>query len=157
MLKAAGAFWIAVVITFAGPCCSVADGARQVIDGAKNPEEIPDQIAWLMFFKTIADGTNAPTHSARSALIRQAGFDASEADDLIFAANEAMARIHAMEVPILRSSMTTDAKVQALRRQRDLILEDVVAGLRARWSPEAGERFRAHIDQRVKRGTRITK
>jgi hypothetical protein len=49
-----------------------------------------------------------------------------------------------------------DAKTRMLRSQRDAILRDVVSDLLSRLRPAAAEKFRNHIQNRVKRGITIT-
>lgn len=135
---------------------SVIAADRVLVDGARNPEKIPDETAWLMLFRSVADGPGVPGRDVRAAFLSSAGFSDVEANVVINAANEAMARIRSMEGPILSAYPTASAKVEALRGQRDAILRDVVGTLLQRLSAEGAEKFRAHINARVKRGVRIT-
>ncbi len=132
-----------------------AQASKAVIDGSKTPEQIPDAVAWLMLFKTIADSPTAPDHQTRAAFIRDAGFTDEEIEVVLSTANEAMTRVREMENTIIPSSLNADLKTQKLRSQRDMILTDVVHTLLARLSPEAAEKFRKHIDNRVKRDIKI--
>lgn len=143
-----------MLLCLAPSCIIAAD--RVLVDGAKNPEKIPDETAWLMLFRSLADGPGAPGRDVRAVFLHSAGFSNVDANVVINAANEAMARIHSMESPILNAYPTASGKTEALRAQRDSILRDVVAILLQRLSPEAADKFRAHINSRVKRGVRIT-
>ncbi len=132
-------------------------GAKTVIDGAVTPQNIPDETAWLMLFTTIADGPNAPTYNVRTGFLAAGNFDKAAVADIMAAANEAMARIHAMESQIMASALSGDAKTQALLSQRDAIIRDVVAGLMQRASIANATKIRAHITDHVKPGVRIVR
>ncbi|MGJ5818869.1 hypothetical protein [Paludibaculum fermentans] len=144
-----------VLLLCLAPSCVIA-ADRVIIDGVKNPEKIPDETAWLMLFRSVADGPGAPGRDVRAVFLSSAGFSSVDANIVINAANEAMARIRSMESPILNAYPTASSKTEALRAQRDSILRDVVAILLQRLSPEAADKFRTHINSRVKRGVRIT-
>ena len=130
--------------------------AGQVIDGATDPEKIPNEVAWLMLFKSIADAPNAPDWEVRASFVRPAGFTNAEVTAVISAANQAMFRIGAMEARILLSSLPMDQKTKVLRAERDSILRDAVSDLLLRMSPEGARKFREHVDSHVKRRIKIT-
>ena len=134
----------------------VVQASAQVIDGSKNPEKVPDEITWLMLFTTIADGPNTLNYNMRATFLRPAGFTDAEIGGIVAAANEAMARIQTMEQTVLGSASGTDDKTPVLLSQRDAILRDVVTSLLLRLSPDAGEKFRKHIIEKVKPGITIT-
>ncbi len=138
-----------------GQTAKSAIGAR-TIDGAQTPELIPDETAWLMLFTTIGDGPKAPEYKVRASMVGSAGFAETDTQSVIAAATEAMARIRAMELPILNSSASMDSKTQVLRFRRDEILRDVVSKLLSRLSPDFGAKFQAHIKGSVKTHIRIT-
>lgn len=143
----------AVLLCLAPQWAIAAD--RVIVDGAKNPERIPDRTAWLMLFRSVADGPNAPDRPTRAALLGTSGLSSVDINTVILAANEALARIHSMEGPILNAFPASE-KAAAMRAQRDEILLDVVTSLCQRLTPEAAEKFRVHIRERVKRRIRIT-
>ncbi len=131
-------------------------GSTGVINGATSPEKIADEVAWRMFFKAIADGPGAPAYSVRATVVRSAGFSDDESLGIISAANEALARIRSMEATVMPMNANMDAKTRMLRSQRDAILREVVSDLLSRLKPAAADRFRDHIQSRVKRGITIT-
>lgn len=130
--------------------------SAQIIDGAKNPEQIPDEVAWLLLFKTVADAPSAPEYEVRAALLRRSGLSDLEISNVVQAANDAMSRISAMESDIQKSSLSMDQKTASLRARRDVILRDVVRELALSMSPEPAEKFRRHVNEHVKRRIRIT-
>lgn len=138
-----------------GASSQAATQPTQPIDGSKTPEKIPDEVAWLMLFQTVADGPNAPAFAVRAALLRQSGLADSDIQLVVSAATDAMSRIAAMEASVPKASMGSDAATQALRSQRDAILHDAIDGLSKRLSPDAANKFTRHVNDHVKRRTHI--
>jgi hypothetical protein len=131
-----------------------AQTSQAVIDGSKTPEQIPDTVAWLVLFRIISDQPNAPDHRSRAAFLRPAGFSGDEVEIVMSAANDAMARVAAME-SALTNMPNAGQKTQMLLSRRDVILTDGVNALLARLSSDAADRFRNYVSDYVKRGIKI--
>lgn len=131
----------------------VSAASRRVIDGKQNPELVPDTVAWLMLFKSVADGPRAPSYRSRAALVASSGLSEYQIRQLISAANDATQQIHQMEEEVFATAMADDAKTRALRARRDGIVTATANQLLARLDVGGAEKLRQHVDKKVK--TRI--
>ncbi len=128
----------------------------RVIDGSKEPESIPDTVAWLMLFKVLADGPDALPFDTRVVFLKETELTPGQKTRLILAANRVSERVKEMEGPIMNSSLDMDAKTRRLRAERDAIINGVVNELLIHELPyEAGEDLRRHVREAVKRGIRM--
>jgi hypothetical protein len=126
-----------------------------VINGALTPEKIPDEVAWLMLLTSIADGPSSAPYAVRASMLRPLGLSTAEADLVVGAANEAMARIGAMEVEVKRLSLTDEKATQTLIARREAIVRDVAASLQLRLQSDSGVKLKSHLDGNVKRCIQI--
>ena len=134
---------------------SQAGASAQVVDGAKTPEKIPDEVAYLMLFRTLADGPDAPEYKTRSMIIHNEGLSDADTDSIILAANEAMTRIASMELGVSQSTVPNDSKTALLQTQRNAILRDVAATLQLRLSSASATKFQEYLKTKVKTSIRI--
>jgi hypothetical protein len=146
------------------PPSAVADPPG-TIDGAKNPELIPDDVAYRLIFLAFAmpeDATAEQKARARGK-INSIGFNDDDADAFL----RLLAEFHKGLVPIdtevaeiyrrspILSPYSTDAaRVRELGKQREKLVGDTIAALPARLSPEGVARLQAYLQQ-AKRGMKI--
>ncbi len=136
------------------------------IDGAKNPELIPDEVALRMIVLAVAeppDATDEMKERARSKL-NPIGLDEDDAiaflallsefqgqaEDLDEQANAILVR-----APIPHTASTDYSSLVEIGRQRDQLLGNVVAAIPARLSGQGLERLMAYLPQ-AKKGMKIT-
>lgn len=138
-----------------------------VIDGAKNPEKIPDHIAYSLMFDLIAGReTETEKHRVRY-YIKQIGLNDGDVDTVINAAEEYYQRVSVLgnqakkikdrNHPV-HDSLTVEEEKQLkqLDKQRKSIVRDVIASLLRSLSNEGVVEMREHIDGRVKRKTKMS-
>lgn len=148
---------------------------RGTIDGARNPELIPDHVAYLLMFRFIAGGQTAGTRERIEPYIRQIGlgdqecsscprrrnFEDRDADinALLAAADEFQQRVGALDNQVIEikrrnwpnPSPEVMAQLTRLQRQKEAIVMEIMASLPGRLSAEGMDRLRVHINERVKR------
>jgi hypothetical protein len=135
------------------------------IDGAKNPELIPDETAWRMVFLGIAEPESATEEQkARAeAKIASIGLNKQDAEAFLYLLSQFQTRLDALTAQMVdiqkRSPMmhplSTDA--EQMRELIDRTYElyaDTTAALPAKLSPEGLEKLRAYM-QETKRTTKI--
>ena len=147
------------------------------IDGSKNPELIPDQVAYSMLFKLIAGRTTPEDKKSIRAYISQLGIGVqtckqcptstengdADIDALIKAADEYQQQISVLDEKATkikgRSWPNPDPEVlrqlEQLQRQNEAVGRAFMAQLPARLSPTAWARLQQQIKQRVKPGIKI--
>jgi len=137
------------------------------IDGAKNPEKIPDHVAYSLLFDLIAGRpTEAEKNRIRS-YIRQMGLEGADVDALIAAAeeyynresvlgqqaDEIKARTHPNHSPLASQEKQ---ELKRLQKRQEGIANEIAASLQYRLSADGLAKVRQHIKERVKRKTRMT-
>lgn len=147
------------------------------IDGAKNPELIPDSVAYAMLFKMIAGQTTVEKKRSIRAYISQLGIGEQKCklcptstengdgdiDALIAAAEEYQQRISVLDARATkikgRSWPTADPQVlkqlEQLQVENDATGRDMMALLPSRLSGTAWRRLQEQINKRVKPGIKI--
>lgn len=137
------------------------------IDGAVHPENIPDHVAYSLLFQLIAGRQTEVEKRRIKSYIRQMGLGDADGNALIVAAEEYRVRIamlsqqasgvlmryHPVHPPL---SAQDRNQLKQLDRQRDFVVNDIVASLPHRLSTDGLVKLRHHINERVKRKTRIT-
>lgn len=86
------------ILTILLLCCALlvgADAAKAqqssgVVDGSKNPELIPDNMAWVMMFSFLGDGPKPPTRDFRLGYLEKATLSPKEFDIVFDAASQFM-------------------------------------------------------------------
>jgi hypothetical protein len=135
------------------------------IDGAKNPELIPDDVAYRLIFIAFAEPEDATAEQKVRARgkINPIGFSSDDADaflQLLAQFYTGMATIEAQltqiyqQNPILSPSSTAAATVRELGKQRENLIADTIAALPATLSPEGVAQLQAYLQQ-AKRGMKI--
>ncbi|HEV2425284.1 MAG TPA: hypothetical protein VGZ29_10700 [Terriglobia bacterium] len=145
------------------PPPEVAVYPRDVIDGARHPELIPDTIAYRLFFLTVAEPPNASDsqRARQRAFLRTAGLREqdvqpaetvlanfkSQYDDLVAHYNESVEAANAAG---------TGPDLKGFVSQLNQLVGSTKEQLEAAMSPEAAKRFETHV-QSEKRNMRIAK
>jgi len=138
-----------------------------LIDGASNPQRIPDRVAYSLVFTMIASHRTEPEQNRIRAYIRQMGLSDADSSALIAAAQEYALRVGVTDnqanTIIMRyhpahPPLSSEDKnyLEKLNKQRKSIVNDVAASLSQRLSADGFVKVRQHINERVKRKTKIT-
>jgi hypothetical protein len=146
------------------PTPAVADPPG-TIDGAKNPELIPDDVAYRLIFLAFAEPEDAtPEQKARArGKINPIGFSSDDADaflQLLAQFYTGIAKIEAQltqiyqRSPILSPNSTDAALVRDLLSQEAKLVANTIAALPATLSPEGVTQLQAYLQQ-AKRGMKI--
>ncbi|MFN2454088.1 MAG: hypothetical protein ABR577_07685 [Pyrinomonadaceae bacterium] len=136
------------------------------IDGAKNPEMIPDTLAYTLLFDLLSNRHTEVEKGRAKAYIRQAGIEGADVDALLTAAEEFRQRAGALDAQAaslnIRShtehpalSQNDVAQLKQLEKQRESLAEEVIASLPRRLSADGMGKLRQHVNERVKRKTKI--
>lgn len=138
-----------------------------LIDGASNPKRIPDRVAYSLFFSLIANHRTETEKNRIRAYIRQMGLNDTDSTALIAASDEYMLLVGVpdnqansimMRYHPNHPSLTSEDKkqLQELNKQSKSIVNEVAASLKHRLSKDGFVKVRQHINDRVKRKTKIT-
>jgi hypothetical protein len=132
------------------------------IDGAKNPELIPDEVAYRMLFLAVAEPEDATDEQKARARAKIAAAQLSEEDTQ--ALLSLMADFHKETAAVLAENATIRARnpfpdrlstdwpiVVELRKRMEANALNTMAALPARLSPEGVAKLQAHLAE-VKRG-----
>ena len=145
----------------------VAVERANTIDGATNPELIPDSVAYSLLFDLIAKRETEKEKRRIKAYIKEVGLSGADVDVLIASAKDFRERVSTLDTQAARINIRTrtnpppvltQSQVSQLRQletQRNLIVESVAAILRNRLSGSGSEKLRLHVNERVKRKTKI--
>ncbi|MEJ7860912.1 MAG: hypothetical protein WKF90_04660 [Pyrinomonadaceae bacterium] len=145
----------------------VAVERANTIDGATNPELIPDSVAYSLLFDLIAKRETEKEKRRIKAYIKEVGLSGADVDVLIASAKDFRERVSTLDTQAARINIRTrtnpppvltQSQVSQLRQletQRNLIVESVAAILRNRLSGSGSEKLRRHVNERVKRKTKI--
>lgn len=134
------------------------------IDGNVSPELIPDHIAYMMVFRTIALRQNTDFEKNRSrAWARSVGLDDASADKLLAAANKFHMRVSVLDnqVKEIKDRTWPDPSVQVMEQLNDLqkkkeaIVADIVFSLPTLLGTEVAEKLHQHINSHIKRKVKI--
>lgn len=128
----------------------------EVIDGSKEPNRIPDEVARLLLFQILADRVGGPSFDARAEHLKAGEFLESEIREVMGTANRTVLQIAEMEEEVAENarSMSMDEQTQVLRTRRDSIIRAAIARLDRRLGPEGNQRWHSFINNTVKRGIR---
>lgn len=148
-----------------------------IIDGAQNPEMIPDHIAYLMLFRLISNRPTAEDREGIRSYVRQMGLGkqdctrcptAGSTEDvdieaLLSAADDFYQRISIIDQQTTEikdrtwPNPTPDTLTQLnqLQSQKETLVADVVSSLPSRLSAEAVNKIRSHINGHVKQRVKL--
>jgi len=135
------------------------------IDGAKNPELIPDGNAWRLLFLAVAEPEDATPEQIDRARAKIAPAGLSEEDTVAFlsllsqlekesdALDMQVVELYAKS-PFLHPDSIDFEKVVELGKRRDQLFANTIGALPARLSREGMQRLYTHL-QEAKRGMKI--
>lgn len=148
-----------------------------MIDGAKNPEKIPDQVAYSALFRFIAAHQTPEEKNSIRAYIRQMGLGKDvDVDAVIAAADDFQQRIGTLDSRAAEikdrhffkdsagefhpnGSIATPeehAQLKRLQQQKESIVNDIAASLSQRLSVEGTAKVHEHVTERIKRKIKIS-
>lgn len=152
------------------PARQIIEDSTDVIDGAKHPEKIPDNVAYTMLFRLIANRETDEEKSRIRSYLKQAlgcedcNHKVEEADieSLISAAEEfnqqvsivdqqamdRLERYHPEHPPL---SAYDKEPLRQFQKQKEAIVNDTVASLLKRLSVDGKASLHRHIKDRMKR------
>lgn len=135
-----------------------------VVDGAKNPELIPDHAAYMMIFRLIASATTEKDRNRIKNYIRELGPGRDSSTDADVDALMTVAQEFQNEVGVLdeqvqqikdrywpNPSPEVMAKLDQLQNQFDLILQEKIALLGQRLTAGGFNQLQHQVKERVKR------
>ncbi len=137
-----------------------------VIDGAKNPEKIPDHVAYSLFFRMICCRKDAEEQSQGRAYVRRLGLDETGIDTLIAMAEEFYQRIAVVEIQAAEITTryhpnhlnpTADEKghLKQLQKRKEEIIDDIVASFPSRLGDDGSVKVNQFVKENVKRKVKI--
>jgi hypothetical protein len=136
-----------------------------IIDGAKNPELIPDETAWRLLFLAVAEPENATPEQIERARAKIAPAELSEEDTVAFlslltqfrkqsdALEAQLVEIY-VKSPFPHPDSIAFKQLVELDKRRDQLFANTTAALPARLSPEGVEKLYTYL-QEAKRGMKI--
>lgn len=127
------------------------------IDGAKNPELIPDHVAYSLLFRFLAGRrTETEKNFGRSYISHMR---LGNAERLFAVADEYQRRVGALDQQAkeIRKTYGLNAKAQlrALQAQKVATVTEICDSLASQLGPKAAEKVRAHVNERIKRKVKI--
>jgi len=150
------------------------------IDGAKNPEKIPDHVAYLAMFRMLSNRrTEAEQNSVRTYLRGvvglgkqrncqgcrpSAGTGDADIENFLVAAEEFYQRVSVLDqlaAEIKNNSWPNPPpevmdQLARLQKQKDAMVSDVAASLQLRLSAAGYDRLRQHVNEHVKLNIKMT-
>jgi hypothetical protein len=125
------------------------------IDGAKNPELIPDDLAYAHFIRATASSATPQAVQRREALLTRAGLTRDERQSYAQALGDVQARLDAVRVQLgaAAASATPDERAQLQRVENDIIAdarESLRSGLGAAASARLDEHVQTHVKSRIR-------
>lgn len=129
-----------------------------LVDGDKNPEQIPDDLAYRHFISVTAARGNASAKDLdrRDAFLARVGLSATDRTAYLKAVNGVSDEL--ANIDLQRRSAATDGALSRLPelKQREVRLLDTAAGrIRGTLSRDGVERVRTHISAHVKKHIKI--
>lgn len=154
------------------------DGEQPIgpIDGAENPELIPDHVAYSLLFRLISRHHTPAENKSTRAYVRGMGLGKQNCKDcqsigagdedintLIAVADEFERRVGALDIQAseLRERGGSQPppeirnQLMGLQKQHEALVAETIASLPTRLSPEAMERVAKHVSERMKRKMKI--
>jgi hypothetical protein len=133
-------------------------GLPIAVDGSKNPESIPDDVAYRHFLLAIAIHENPSQDELlrRSTLVARVGLSKADHDAFVSALGSLREELDAVDQA--RTSLTAASPISAfeeVQMQERRLLDDAVARLRGVLSTEGRMKFDDHIRQYVKKRIKI--
>lgn len=151
-----------------------------VINGAKNPQLIPDQVAYSLLFRLVSGTQDAEAKKRIRSYVKQMVGECSncpgeeatrdknkkkeqDTDAFITIANEFQQRVGVFDQQVIEikkrnwpnPSPEVMAQLTQLQRQKEAIVDELMASLPKRLSSKGVDKVRSHISERVKRNVKM--
>lgn len=151
-----------------------------VINGAKNPQLIPDQVAYSLLFRLVSGAQNAEAKMRVRSYVKQMVGECSncpgeeatkdknkrkeqDTNAFVTTAYEFQQRVsvldqQAIEIKKLNwpnPSPEVMARLSQLQRQKEVIVAELMASLPKRLSASGANKLRSHVSERVKRNMKM--
>jgi hypothetical protein len=128
-----------------------------LVDGAKNPERIPDAIAYRHLISVTAMSSEVSEKEARMrlALLRRIGLSQRDLDTYVASLNGVRERLSSLDAAQRVAAPAQLERLSELKAQREQLLDEAAARVRATLSAEGVQRVQAHIDGHVKPRVKI--
>ena len=136
------------------------------INGAETPELIPDHVAYSLLFDLIANRQTEDEVNRVRSYVSQIGLDEADGNTLMAAAQDYYDQVSVLDAQAAEInyryhpdhhpvSEEEGNELQQLENQQEAIVNNVVASLMSNLSTGGAAQVRYHIDERVKRKTKI--
>jgi acetylornithine deacetylase/succinyl-diaminopimelate desuccinylase-like protein len=136
------------------------DDPPGTIDGAKNPELIPDDVAYSLFFRFLSDRQSEEEKNSMRAYVKQSALNGVNVDALLAVGNEFKKKVAVVDAQAkaLRDqnpNQPDERAANAFRKQYKAITMELTASLPARLGAKGAEKVWEHIVGRVKGRVKI--
>ena len=130
------------------------------IDGAKNPELIPDDVAYSLFFKFLSDRQSDEEKNSMRAYVKQSALDGVNVNALLAVGDEFKKKVAVVDAQAkaLRDANPNhpdERAANAFREQYKAITVELIASLPARLGANGAAKVREHIVGRIKSRVKI--
>ena len=165
------------IVTNQNPAMTTIPDVPGTIDGAKNPELIPDHVAYAAIFRMLSNRHTQDELDRVRAYVKHMGLGKqncrqcppgfgtadSDVDAFLSAAEEFHQRVQIIDKQALEINDRTSvnpsaemiAQLRGLERAKEAIGKDVAASLPARLTPGAFRLVRRHINEYVKQRIKL--
>lgn len=142
---------------------------HEVVDGAKHPEKIPDQVAYSLFFRVICCREDEQEKRQGRAYIKRLGLNEAEIDMLVATAEEFNQRVSVLDTqaaeiktrhhPDHLTNPTSDEKrlLKGLQKQKEDMIDDIIASLPRRLGADGSVKVKQFIKESLKRNVKMDK
>lgn len=135
----------------------------RIIDGAINPELIPDRVAYSLMFRFIANRPKPEEKGRIRAYLRHIGLADGDIDGLIAAAEEFNQRVSPLDADAKQIKASNrgivnpqvETHLRQLQGRKEAVVDYVVARLPLRISGDAISKLQRHVAEHVKRRVRF--
>ncbi len=152
-------------VTSAEQTAAISPDPPGTIDGAKNPELIPDEVALRMIVLAVAEPADATEEQKERerAKLRPMGFNEDDAATFVGLLSEFRTQLHGLDqqaaevyvrAPIPHPASTEYELLIDLGKQKDRLIANTVAAMPAKLSAEGFERLQAFLPE-AKKGIKI--
>jgi len=128
-----------------------------LVDGAKTPDRIPDELAYAHFLTAVVVEENAPeeARNRQAALLLPLALEAGERELLGTMLGRLKLRLNETEASLRDAAGATQdpqtsRRIAAILEQRKQVIAAAVAEIRRSFSPAVVDRLDRHIQNRVK-------
>lgn len=136
-----------------------------IINGALNPEMIPDRTAYTLLFRTLnlpQQATDLEKERA-SSFAESAGFTGRDNDQLLVVAQEFRKKIRRLDNQVAeikdrnwpKPSLEIMEQLGQLQREKEIIVDELVAALPSRLGLDAQQRLHKWVNNHLKRRVKL--